>query len=319
MKIAALLLFALALSLPIGRLFLVQPGTIACNRGFEPKRAGIAALAQLPPAAIANSHRPGEAALDSVLAVLAAEAEPGRRARLVEQTAASIATEDLQHWIEALLASTEPAAAQLRQDLIRRWAESNPETAAAWLAGLRRGPVYHELLPQVAIALANSNPKAAAAWVAGLTPDDEQTTAAVAVAYETARTDPQLALTLAGTLPPGRDRDDALVHAISQWSASDFAAASAWALSLSDSPLRERLVSTAAVACPDPATGARLIATALSPGAEQNRAAIEIAQRWAQSSPESAAAWIAQFPPSSTRSAAERAFSELLKATTPPE
>ncbi|MBE0540592.1 MAG: hypothetical protein IH623_04315, partial [Verrucomicrobia bacterium] len=46
----------------------------------------------------------------------------------------------------------------------------------------------------------------------------------------------------------------------------------------------------------DGAMAAALVANALGAGEAQDRAAVSIVQRWAQFSPQEAAAWVAQFP-----------------------
>jgi hypothetical protein len=51
-----------------------------------------------------------------------------------------------------------------------------------------------------------------------------------------------------------------------------------------------------ALADQDGAAAATLAANALGPGDEQDRATVAIVQRWAQASPQAAAAWVLQFP-----------------------
>jgi hypothetical protein len=107
-------------------------------------------------------------------------------------------------------------------------------------------------------------------------------------------------------LPPTPERDDLLVHAISQWPGTDSPAAAAWAMAVLDPSLRQRLVGAVAVASAeqDGAGAANLIANALAPGDEQDRTAVSIVQRWAQSSPRTAASWVSQFPDTLSRNAA---------------
>ncbi|MBE0544408.1 MAG: hypothetical protein IH623_23955, partial [Verrucomicrobia bacterium] len=54
----------------------------------------------------------------------------------------------------------------------------------------------------------------------------------------------------------------------------------------------------------DGAMAAALVANALGAGEAQDRAAVSIVQRWAQFSPQEAAAWVAQFPDIPSRDAA---------------
>jgi len=114
------------------------------------------------------------------------------------------------------------------------------------------------------------------------------------------------ALDLASSLPPTPDRDNLLVHAISQWAASDSYAATAWAQRVSDVNLQQRLLGAVAVAVADQSgpAAASLAAKNLASGIEQDRAVVEIVQRWAERSPGEAAGWLAQFPETPARDAA---------------
>lgn len=190
------------------------------------------------------------------------------------------------------------------QVLLRRWAEKEPASAAAWAAQVT-GRFRGEALEQVAIAWADLDLRAACQWVGSLPEDSGKEPAVLGVANEAARIDPQTALELAGSLPPSQARDNALVHAISQWTAIDASGAAAWASSVDDSNLRERLVSGIAIATAvqDPATAASQVAS-LPAGSEQSRAAVAVVQRWALSAPQAAAAWVLLFPDGPVRTAA---------------
>ncbi|HWI57819.1 MAG TPA: hypothetical protein VNZ22_11375, partial [Bacillota bacterium] len=89
-----------------------------------------------------------------LLASLAAETDPDRCREALEQAAGSVADADLGPTLDALVANPSPAAAELRQALVRRWAESDPAAAAAWTTHLPEGAAYSEALEQVAIAWA---------------------------------------------------------------------------------------------------------------------------------------------------------------------
>ena len=54
----------------------------------------------------------------------------------------------------------------------------------------------------------------------------------------------------------------------------------------------------------DGAVAATLAVNALGAGDEQNRTAVSIVQRWAESSPHAAASWVSQFPDVPSRDAA---------------
>jgi hypothetical protein len=166
--------------------------------------------------------------------------------------------------------------------------------------------VRRAALEQVAIAWANTDLPAAAGWVHALPEGDSKQAATLDLAYEAARTEPVAALELASTLPPTRERDDLLVHAVSQWSGTDSTTAAAWAMKVLDPSLRQRLVAAVAVASAeqDGAVAATLAASALGAGDEQDRTAVSIVQRWAQNSPQAAASWVSQFPDVPARDAA---------------
>ena len=166
-------------------------------------------------------------------------------------------------------------------------------------------PVRRAALEQVAIAWASTDIAAATSWAQSLPKSESKHAAIIALAYEAARTGPVPALELASTLSPTSSRDDLLVHAVSQWAGTDFATASTWATQVADPNLRERLVAAVAIASAelDGAAAATLAANALGIGDEQNRATVSIVQRWAQASPQAAAAWVSQFPDIPSRAA----------------
>lgn len=132
--------------------------------------------------------------------------------------------------------------------------------------------------------------------------------AAIDVAYETARHDPLAALTQAIALPSTPERDNLLAFAVGQWAATDPQAAASWAMQIPDADLQQRLIAAAAVATAeqDVISAATLVGTRLRPGKEQDRAAVAIVLRWAQTSPQAAANWVCQFPDSATRNIATK-------------
>jgi hypothetical protein len=205
--------------------------------------------------------------------------------------------------LNALLGNRTAEASELRKSKIRDRAEVDPAAAAAWAATVNDASARADALEQVAIVWANSDLQAAAHWVGSLPEDQAKETAAVAFAYESARSDPLTALQIAGSLPESRSRDEAITHAVSQWAANDSASALLWSRQVADVQLRQRLFSVIAIAASDeaPSSAATLAATFLDPGSSQANAAVSIVQRWAQTSPETAADWIVQFPEGSDR------------------
>jgi len=241
-----------------------------------------------------------------LLVAIEAETDPDRRSEALERAVDSVCDADLPSMLDSLVQDGGPGGAELRNLLVRRWAESDAPTAAAWTLQLPESPIYRAALEQVAIAWANSDLIAAASWVHALPEGDSKQAATLDLAYEAARTEPVMALELANTTPATRERDDLLVHAVSQWPGTDSAAAAAWAMKVLDPALRERLVGAVAVtvARQDGAAAATLAASALGAGAEQDRTVVSIVQRWAENSPQAAAAWVSQFPDIPSRGAA---------------
>jgi len=257
------------------------------------------------PAALRTTH-PGRPVHALLLAAIEAETDPDRRSETIERVVESVSEADLPAMLDSLARDISPGAAELGRPLVRRWAERDAPAAAAWTAQLPEGAVRRAALEQVAIAWANTDLPAAAGWVQALPQGDAKEAATLDLAYEAARTEPVAALELASTLRRTPQRDDLLVHALSQWPGTDSSSAAAWAMNVPDPSLRQRLVAAVAVASAeqDGAGAAWLAASALGAGDEQGRAAVSIVQRWAQNSPQAAASWVSQFPDSPPRDAA---------------
>jgi len=241
------------------------------------------------------------------LAAIGAETDPDHRSQAIDAFVASVSDADFRATLETLAHDSCLVAAELSKRLARRWAETNAPAAAAWASGLNEGPVRLGVFEQIAIARANSDLAAAMGWVKGLPPGgDSKSAAALSIGYEATRTDPLEALDLASGLSPTRERDDLLVHAISQWSAADSGSAAAWAMNVEDPSLRARLIGAVAIAGAeqDGRNAATLAVSDLVAGPEQDRAIVSIVERWAQRSPQAAASWVAQFPEVPSREAA---------------
>jgi len=205
---------------------------------------------------------------------------------------------ELKAALEKLSTDTEPKATEMRKLLVRRWSELDPSDAVAWAAQFPESPIRNDVLEQIAIAWINSNPLHCVNWLQGLPDGESKRLATLGAAYEVARVDPLTALSLASELSPGSDRDAVVEHAVSQWASQDLVTAEGWVKQISDPELREQLLAAAAIAAAagNAPEAASLIATSLASGGTQSRAAVSITQRWAQSAPLDAAAWISQFP-----------------------
>lgn len=237
---------------------------------------------------------------------VATEIDPDLQSEAIENAVAKIADADVPASLSALGTQTGPEAMETRELLVRRWAERDVAAAAAWATQLPEGAPRNQVLEQVAIAWAETDLDDATAWLRDLPDGEGKHLATLSTAYEAARTDPLVALELASKLPASPARDELLIHAVSQWATADFAAAAGWAGQIPDADLRQNLLSSIAVAASaeNASAAAGFIVSSLAPGETQTRAAVSITQRWTQSAPQDAAAWIAQFPDLPVRDAA---------------
>ena len=234
------------------------------------------------------------------------EADLDASARAMELGVENLTDAELKAALHKLSTQNDPNSTEMRKLVIRRWAEGDPNAAAASATKFAESSIRNDALEQVAIAWTASHPAEAIAWLHTLPEGASKQVATLAAAYEVARVDPPAALGLAIELPSGHDRDALLEHAVSQWAAGDLATAAEWVKQISNTELRETLLAAVAIAAAsDNATdAASLIATALTSGEIQGRAAVSITQRWAQSAPQDAAAWVSQFPEMPARDAA---------------
>jgi hypothetical protein len=245
-----------------------------------------------------------------------ATSDPVRKSEALDKAVSSVADQDLGAVLDSLKGNSGSDASEFRKMLVRRWAETNVTEAAEWVGTLQAGPEYRDGVEQVAITYANSDANAAANWAGTLPEGEIRESATLAIATEATRSDPASALAIAGELPPSSQRDGVLVDSVSQWAASDPNAATSWAEKADEPVLRQHLLAAVAVAEAERAPGpaAALVATELNPGPEQERAAVSVAQRWAQSKPDEAAAWVAQFPEKSPARAAGEENVSLIAA-----
>lgn len=234
------------------------------------------------------------------------EADANSSDEAIEQAVENIASADVPVALAALSTEAGRAAMEKRKLLIRRWAESDPVAAAQWAQQFPEGDLRNAMYEQIAAAWANSDLSGATDWLNTLPDGIGKQTATVTTANEAARTEPISALTLAVQLPATPERNALLTYAVSQWATENFSAAAEWAGTIADAGLREDMLSAIAVAAAsaDAPAAATLVASAFAPGVVQARTAVAITQRWVQTAPEEAAAWVVQFPDLPLRDAA---------------
>lgn len=245
--------------------------------------------------------------LAAALAAIQDEPDADLREEQLHSLAERIATGDLPAAVNFVLGeSGSDISRGLGLQLLRRWTENDPRTAATWVSQSAMESGRQDAINAVAIVWANQDRGAAIAWVQQLPTEAERQGGLLTVAYEAARTEPLEALHLASTLPPGQAQDNLMTHAANQWAASAPAAAAAWAKGIPDAALRERTLMVIATAWGEtsPRAAATLAMQSLTPGRHQDDAVVGIVQRWVQKEPEQAAAWVAAFPQREVRDAA---------------
>jgi hypothetical protein len=285
-------------------LSLLAPGLHRLVNGPQPDDQSAPTRRQLVSEIMRGVNAPTHPSLQTqVLAT--GETEPGfnHQARTIKQIAQPTAAIDLPALCDSLMRDSNGDLAEL-QRVLRGWAETNGPAAAAWAFQLLPDPTSHELLTQVALGWSATDLAGALDWAHTLPAGATRESVFEQLGYATARTDAVKALELAAALEAAPQRDDLIEHALSQWAIVDFTAAVQWADgNVSDPDLRQRLFATVAVAAAGQAgsAAATLAATALDPGAEQDRVAVAVVQRWVQNEPELAASWVAQFPDTPAR------------------
>jgi hypothetical protein len=216
--------------------------------------------------------------------------------------------EDFETWMETIQIRDIPSrldwlekvqnesAQQICANLVGRWAEESPNSAADWAARVKDQTWRSAAIEQIIYAWSDQDPTAALEWLRSLPADEKTQERILAFGYEAARTNPTLALDTISSLSPSAQRDDLLVFALGQWATLEPLAAQAWAMNVTDPPLQQRLVATAAIAGANqaPAASASFVEKALLPGEQKFNALVTIVEEWIQSSPEHAASWVDQ-------------------------
>lgn len=199
----------------------------------------------------------------------------------------------------------EELSGELKERLIRRWAEASPADAASWAEHMSELPTRYKLMEGVAIVWANQDPAAASRWAQRITDAPAYNVVMSSVAYEAARSQPLLALELAVQLPIGSNQDELVSHTTRQWALLDPAAAAGWAQSLPKTEFRLRILSELAVQQgeTDPVAAIGFALEFITAGSELDDAVVGIVQRWAQADPAQTAKWVGEFPAGALRDA----------------
>jgi hypothetical protein len=208
---------------------------------------------------------------------------------------------------------------ELRTLMIRRWVEIDPSAATAWVMAMPAGAAREDAFENIAILRANHDLAEAVAWVKNLPAGPEKESAQFAIANEAVRTRPEEALRLVSELPESAANDELIRRAAMEWTGKNQVDALAWAKEIEDADLRSRVCAGIAIAWSetDPAAAGTFAANDISPGRLQNDLVVSIVQRWAQTAPEEAAAWVADFPPGELRQAAVENLASIWRQSNP--
>lgn len=157
---------------------------------------------------------------------------------------------------------------------------------------------------------------AAYRWAHGIEEATLRASVIASLLYQALALAPQDTLELAQTAPLGELREIALQNLAAQWSREDRAAAQAWAMTQPATPSRDGIFQRLAVECAqvDPAGAAHLIAFGISPGAEQEKAVVQVLEQWPDNELTQAAQWVERLPTENLRQRAEDNLRALLSA-----
>jgi hypothetical protein len=196
------------------------------------------------------------------------------------------------------------------REQMARWVKDDAEGSLRWVSETLGSSPSPETLHAMAKWLVSQDSRLASAWGKTLASIPEREGVALFIAREVLRSDPVLALGVACEFSPGEKRDEFLRQALTEWGARDAGAAREWVGQIQDEALRFRLIACAAIgiATQRPEMAAAWVTREMPAGTEQNGAVISIIQRWAQSSPEKAAEWVAAFPEAPIQHAALKAL-----------
>ena len=173
-----------------------------------------------------------------------------------------------------------------------------------------RGGEWQSNVEHLAITVPNERPEGAVTWWRGLSNDPGKLKTGLIVAYELSREYPEQALMLLSGLPPSQERDNAIVHAVRQWAATDADTATEWAFGVPDPWLRPRLIAAVAttLANVDGPRAAELAVANVEDQRELSRAVVVVAQEWAQNDRNAAYSWVSALPEGPLKKATEQAL-----------
>lgn len=217
--------------------------------------------------------------------------------------------------LEAVIKSLDPLEFDTPFGLaaLERWMKLSPLDAAAWMGARDDKAEVHAWI--VATALARDT-KALDSFADQTESSPWRDGILAAAGRELADADPGHALALAFRMPPGPGATDLMETTLYSWATRDNDAASAWAGSVGDAALRERLLAMTAKArmLADPEAGARQLVASVSDASLLSANAETAATLWFEKDRSAVAFWAASLPQGPARTAALRTLAETWTA-----
>ena len=186
---------------------------------------------------------------------------------------------------------------------LERWLRVEPAKAARWMAAQSETTEPQALL--VARALLK-NTAAVRAYCDEISDGDWKQSVLKNASLELAESDPAGAISLARRLNAEAVRTEVLQTVTYDWITHEPRAALDWIAQINDAALREGLlaVGAKAIAATDPDLAAGWLVTAVKSEKILNETALSIIESWAAQDPAKAAKWVALFPLQGPREAA---------------
>jgi hypothetical protein len=191
--------------------------------------------------------------------------------------------------------------AELRGDrgrlLVYQWGKTSPMNALAWAGDVSEAPLRDEMIAVATLGWAGSDLDGAIKWVLSQSAGEARNKLLITLGHEWVRTNPKDVISLAVSLPVSPERDQMMTRAAAEWAVTDGSAALSWARGIAEPERRAQTLAGVAVAISeqDPEAAANVVANELTAGRLQDDAVVAIVQRWAQTKPEDAAAWVSHF------------------------
>ncbi|MGJ8723833.1 MAG: hypothetical protein ACSHYB_04685 [Roseibacillus sp.] len=192
------------------------------------------------------------------------------------------------------------------------WLKQDPNAAIAAVAGIEDPAKRFQNQKNFARALATRDPEKALSLALSLK-GTERLELLDGVITNTARKDPQKALTFLKEIPDGPKRDDALNSLYNSWLKKDPEQAQAWMQALPKKEQAKVLRESINHLAKHDIEGALDLLDSFPPSADTPGHYSSLIDRWADSDPVAAQAWVEQLPPGPAR---ESALDELVEHLT---